>query len=108
MRGTIIAALVIALAAVLMATNPDKSAFARAYADRLNAEVAGQLGLGGALGDLIGGVTQRAIATAVEEQTIHHDYVVASVFVVPSTGDDLLRVLGIMGQFVRLGGGEGV
>ena len=104
MRSVVIALLAAALVAVLALTNPDKGDFALAYADRLNAELAEGIGLEGPVGEAIGSVTQRALAAAIEEQTIRRDYLVASVFILPAAGEDL-RVLGALQRFVRLDGG---
>jgi methylaspartate ammonia-lyase len=104
MQRTVIAVLIALLAAVLVLTNPDREAFAMAYADRLNEEVADQLGLQGPLGELLGGVTQSALEAAIAQQARRTDYLVASVYTLPAAGEDL-RVLGVLGQFVRLGGG---
>lgn len=105
MRRTVIAVLVIVLAGVFVYTNPDRQDFARVYADRLNAEIADQLGLQGPLGNLIGGVTQSALESAIEQEVRRTNYLVASVFTLPAAGEDL-RVLGLLGQFVRLSGGN--
>lgn len=104
MRSTIIAILSILLAAVLVLTNPDEQDFARAYADRLNAELADEIGLRGPVGDIIGGVTQRALESALAEEVRRTDYLVASVFRLPAAREDL-RVLGFLGQFVTLSDG---
>lgn len=104
MRNTIVAVLVILLAAMLVTTNPDREQFARAYADDLNAEVARELGLRGPLGELIGGVTQAALEQAIEQEAQRTNYVVASVYTLPAAGEDV-RVLGILGQFFPLSGG---
>ena len=103
MRSTVAAVLLLAVLGLLGLTNPTTEQFAIRYADRINAELAADLGLEGPVGDLLGGLTQRAIEGALVEQTRRSNYGIASVFTVPRGGEDL-RVLGIAGQFVTLSG----
>ncbi len=94
------------LLAALALTNPDEEAFARSYADRLNAELAAELGLQGALGELLGGVTQRALEAALVDQVERRNYVVASIFTLRTASEDL-QALGLLGRFVTLSGPNG-
>jgi hypothetical protein len=100
-RWALPAALAVLLVVAFAITNPDKRAFATAYADRLNTEVTSQSGLTGPFGQLLGGLTQTAIEGLLMSQTQRQDYLVASVYTVPMAGPDL-RVLGVLGHFITL------
>ena len=74
MKNAVIVILLIVVLAGLVLTNPSKANFAERYADRVNAELAEDLGLtgdgiGGTLGNLVGGLSQRAIQDYLEQQT---------------------------------------
>jgi hypothetical protein len=101
MRGLVIGVSVALVIVVLYLSNPDTEAFAAHYADRINAEVARELGFSGPVGQLLGGVSQTFIQDALERQTRRADYLIASVFTVPTAGEDL-RALGIAGRFISL------
>jgi len=66
MRNALIA-LVVALLAVLAITNPSKEDFARGFADKMNAELATELGIEGAVGNILGGLSQNLIQGAIEQ-----------------------------------------
>lgn len=88
----------------LYLSNPTKEDFSRQYADKVNADLAKGLGLdgvGGPVGDFIGGLSQSVIEEALKAQVRQENYLLASVFTLPTTGEDV-RVLGIAGQFVTL------
>ncbi|MCA9838720.1 MAG: DUF4359 domain-containing protein [Trueperaceae bacterium] len=88
----------------LYLSNPTKEQFSRQYADKVNADLAKSLGLediGGPVGDFIGGLSQNVIEEALKAQVREENYLLASVFTLPTTGEDV-RVLGIAGQFVTL------
>ena len=101
MRGLFTLLLFIALVGVLILSNPTTEDFSRRYADEINRDVAQELGLSGNLGNLLGSATQGLIEEALAQETRRNNYVVASVFSVPLSGEDL-RVLGVAGQFVPL------
>jgi hypothetical protein len=101
MRGLLIGVSIALVIVLLYLSNPDTEAFAARYADDLNAEVARELGITGQVGQLLGGVSQALIQDALERQTRRADYLIASVFTVPTGGEDL-RVLGIAGRFISL------
>jgi len=94
----LVAGLAVLIVVALAMTNPDKKAFAAAYADRLNNEV---VSASDPIGRLLGGLTQNAIEAALEAQARRQNYLVASVYTVPMAGPDL-RALGILGHFVPL------
>jgi hypothetical protein len=94
----LVAGLVVLVVVALAMSNPDKKAFAAAYADRLNNQVVSATD---PIGRLLGGLTQNAIEGVLEAQTRRQNYLVASVYTVPMAGPDL-RVLGILGRFVPL------
>ncbi len=88
----------------LYLTNPTTDDFARQYADKANDELAKDLGVegvGGVVGDFIGGISQSVIEEALKSQVNHKNYLLASVFTVPTSGQDV-RVLGIAGQYISL------
>ncbi len=101
MRGLFTLVLFLALVGVLTLSNPTTEDFSQRYADEINRDVAAELGLSGSLGNLLGNATQALIEEALVQETRRNNYVVASVFSVPLSGEDL-RVLGIAGQFIPL------
>ena len=101
MRSLFTLILSIALVGVLYLSNPTTEDFSQRYVDEINRDVAQELGLEGTLGNLLGSATQNLIAEALAQETNRNNYVVASVFSVPLSGEDL-RVLGIAGQFFPL------
>ncbi len=94
-------ALVALLVVAFAMSNPDTRQFAASYADRLNTQLTAQSGLSGPLGQLLGGVTQNAIESALSSQARRRNYLVASVYTVPMAGPDL-RALGLLGHFITL------
>ncbi len=94
----LVAGLAVLIVVALAMSNPDKKAFAAAYADRLNNQV---VSASDPIGKLLGGLTQNAIEAALEAQARRQNYLVASVYTVPMAGPDL-RVLGILGRFIAL------
>ena len=104
MRG-ISLVLFIALVGVLYLSNPTTEDFSQRYADEINRDVAQELGLEGTLGNLLGSATQSLIEEVLAQETSRNNYVLASVFSVPLSGEDL-RVLGIAGQFFPLNQSE--
>ncbi len=94
----LVAGLAVLVVVALAMSNPDKKAFAAAYADQLNNQV---VSASDPIGRLLGGLTQNAIEAALESQARRKNYLVASVYTVPMAGPDL-RVLGILGRFVTL------
>jgi hypothetical protein len=99
MRALIALLLAAALAAVLYLTNPDSDAFARRFAEEVNAEIARELGVEGQLGILLSGATRGLVEEAVRQRTRRDDYLLASIFTLPLPGEDV-RALGIAGQFI--------
>jgi len=88
----------------LYISNPSKDDFALQYADKVNDELAQDLGLegvGGVVGDFIGGLSQSVIEEALKSQVRHENYLLASVFTLPTSGEDV-RVLGVAGQYISL------
>lgn len=96
-------ALAVLLVAALALTNPGPDAFAAHYGDRLNREVTTQAGLDGALGELIGGVTQTALEGVLRDQVRRTDLGIASLYRLPLAGDDL-EAIGVLGRFVTIQG----
>ena len=88
----------------LFLTNPTTDDFARQYADKANDELARELGfegVGGVVGDFIGGLSQSVIEEAIRSQVNHDNYYLASVFTLSTSGEDI-RALGIAGQLISL------
>ncbi len=100
-RWALPAALAVLLLVAMAMTNPDRHAFATAYADRLNRDVTAHSGLSGPFGELLGGLTQNALEGALAAQARRQNYLVASVYTVPMSGPDL-RALGLLGHFITL------
>lgn len=100
-RWALPAALVVLLIVAMAMSNPDKKAFASTYADRLNRDVTAHSGLSGPFGELLGGITQNALEGVLLAQAQRQDYLVASVYTVPMSGQDL-RALGFLGHFITL------
>lgn len=101
MRSLLVAIPVLLILVVLFVSNPDEAEFAAKYADDINTELARELELTGAVGQLLGGLSQTLIQDAIEQQTRRENYGVASVFTLPRAGEDL-RVVGIAGQLIAL------
>jgi hypothetical protein len=101
MRGLLIGVSIALVIVLLYLSNPDTEAFTARYADDLNVEVARELGLTGQVGQLLGGVSQALLQDALERQARRDDYLIASVFTIPTSGEDL-RVLGVAGRFISL------
>lgn len=101
MQSFVVTLLAVLLVAVLFITNPDTETFAQTYAGEISQELASDLGLGGAGGDLLGNLGRGVIAQAIEQETERSNYLIASVYTI-TTPDEDVRVLGIAGQFIRL------
>ncbi len=104
MRNFILGILFAVTVGGLYLSNPSKDAFSLQYADKVNEDVAKDLGLtniGGPIGDFLGGLSQNVIQEAIKSQVKEQDYLLASVFTLPTSGEDI-RVLGIAGQYIPL------
>jgi hypothetical protein len=101
MTRTLLLAALLAAVAVLVLTNPSRDDFARFYADRASAEVARELGVSGALGDVLGGAAQSLLETALRESVDRRSWLLASTFTVPTAEEDPVY-LGIAGTFVPM------
>ncbi|MEX2501024.1 MAG: hypothetical protein WD336_01500 [Trueperaceae bacterium] len=94
------------LAAVLLAlafTNPDRDAFASAFAERAGTEIAAELELTGPLGAALSGAGRAVVEAALRDQVVRRDYLVASTYTLPAGGEDPVY-LGIAGTFLQLRG----
>jgi len=100
-RWALPAALAVLMLVAMAMTNPDRQAFAATYADRLNSEVTANSGLTGPFGQLLGGLTQNALESALSAQARRQNYLVVSVYTVPMAGPDL-QALGLLGHFITL------
>lgn len=100
-RFLLILILISALLFLLYLTNPTKQAFAARYADEISVGVAQELGLGSTLGGLLGGAARGPLEEALIERTRRDNFFVASLFRLPTSGEDL-RVVGIAGRFIPL------
>ncbi len=104
MRNFILGIVFAVVVGGLYLSNPSKEDFSRQYADKVNADLAKGLGLentGGPVGDFLGGLSQNVIQEALKAQVRQENYFLASVFTLPTTGEDV-RVLGIAGQYISL------
>ncbi len=102
MKNSLIAVISVLLIVALYLSNPSKEDFSERYADQINAELAQELGITAGIGNLLGGFSQTIIEELLLQQTRRDNYLVASVFTVPTAREDI-RVLGIAGRFISLG-----